>query len=253
MTRLPLRMRLRNNPPPVQAGRKAPARPPAAAGETRSARTRPLRRGHLVTALVCTAAAAQSVPALLAEGAGLRLLQQARACGLDPRGSLIVVSVPDQRLALLAPEAAPRFYSVSTSKWGTGALRDSNRTPTGWHRVSDWIGAQARPGQAFVSRRPTSEVLPQTAWRSGGTGDYVLTRILWLDGLEPGVNRGGDADSRARCIYLHGTNQEHLLGRPASHGCIRLANRDVMELFDLTRGRQTYCWITETPLDKLHD
>ncbi len=181
------------------------------------------------------------------QGAG-RQLAQARAYGLAADGWLIVVSVADQKLALLSAQAAPRIYSVSTSKWGTGARQDSQQTPLGWHRVADWIGASARPGQAFVSRQPTDEVLPPERWRSTLATDYILTRILWLDGLEPGVNRGGGVDSRSRYIYLHGTNQEHLLGQPASHGCIRLANRDVMELFDLTRDRPTYCRIIQQPL-----
>ena len=73
------------------------------------------------------------------------------------------------------------------------------------------------------------------AWRAGGGRDYVLTRILWLEGLEPGVNRGAGIDSRARYIYIHGTNQEQLLGTPASHGCIRMANADVISFFDYAK------------------
>ena len=203
----------------------------------------------LLLSMLCTPATVPAVPAEPpASPPSARYLDQARSRGLAPEGRLIVVSVADQRLALLAPTAPPRLYPVSTSKWGTGARQDSQQTPLGWHRVADWIGESARPGQAFVSRQPIDEVLPPENWRSTLATDYVLTRILWLDGLEPGVNRGGNVDSRSRYIYLHGTNQEHLLGQPASHGCIRLANRDVMELFDLTLGRQTYCWITEAPL-----
>lgn len=182
-----------------------------------------------------------------------RLLEEAYARGLARGGRLLVVSVADQQLALLAAGASPRRYVVSTSKRGLGARQDSERTPPGWHRVTDWIGAQARPGQAFVSRQTTRDVLPPEAWRSDAGEDLVLTRILWLDGLEPGINRGAGRDSRSRYIYLHGTNQEHLLGRPASHGCIRLANRDIMEVFDLTVGHPTYCWITDQPLAGLYE
>ena len=206
----------------------------------------------LLLSMLCTPATVPAVPAApaapTATPPSARYLEQARSRGLGPEGRLIVVSVADQRLALLAPAAPARLFPVSTSKWGVGAWQDSNRTPLGWHRVTDWIGAQAQPGQAFVSREPTGEILPPARWRSVLAADYVLTRILWLDGLEEGLNRGDGIDSRSRYIYLHGTNQEHLLGQPASHGCIRLANRDVMELFDLTLGRQTYCWITEAPL-----
>ena len=203
----------------------------------------------LLLSMLCTPATVPAVPAEPpASPPSARYLDQARSRGLAPEGRLFVVSVADQRLALLAPAAPPRLYPVSTSKWGVGSWQDSNRTPLGWHRVTDWIGAQAQPGQAFVSREPTGEILPPARWRSVLAADYVLTRILWLDGLEEGLNRGDGIDSRSRYIYLHGTNQEHLLGQPASHGCIRLANRDVIELFDLTLGRQTYCWITEAPL-----
>jgi lipoprotein-anchoring transpeptidase ErfK/SrfK len=203
----------------------------------------------LLLSMCCTPATVPAVPAISAASPlSARYLEQARSRGLGPEGRLIVVSVADQRLALLAPETPTRLFPVSTSKWGVGSWQDSNRTPLGWHRVTDWIGAQARPGQAFVSREPTHEILPPAQWRSVLAADYVLTRILWLDGIEAGLNRGAGIDSRSRYIYLHGTNQEHLLGQPASHGCIRLANRDVMELFDLTLGRQTYCWITEAPL-----
>ena len=203
----------------------------------------------LLLSMLCTPAIVPAVPAGSPDSPpSSRYLEQARARGLAPEGRLIVISVADQRLALLASSDPPRLYPVSTSKWGVGSLQDSNRTPLGWHRVTDWIGAQALPGQAFVSREPTGEILPPAQWRSVLPTDYVLTRILWLDGIEEGLNRGVGIDSRSRYIYLHGTNQEHLLGQPASHGCIRLANRDVMELFDLTLGRQTYCWITAEPL-----
>jgi hypothetical protein len=203
-------------------------------------------RLQILLSMLCMAVIAPATP--LAGPPAARYLARARARGLAPDGRLIVVSVPDQKLALLAPSLPPRIYAVSTSKWGVGARQDSRQTPLGWHRITDWIGAQARPGQAFVAREPTSEVLPPERWRSTLLTDYVLTRILWLDGLEAGINRGADIDSRSRFIYLHGTNQEHLLGQRASHGCIRLANRDVMELFDQTVNRQTYCWIIQAPL-----
>lgn len=193
-------------------------------------------------------AAAARVPAPLSEGErAARCFALAREHGLPPEGVLLVVSVADQRLIVIVAEGVRARYPVSTSKWGTGAGRGSWRTPPGWHRVAERIGAGAPPGQVFVGRQPVAAVLPPSAWRAADGEDLVLTRILWLDGLEPGRNRGGDVDSRSRFIYLHGTHQEHLLGRPASHGCVRLANRDIIELFDLTWGRETFCWITEMP------
>ena len=137
-------------------------------------------------------------------------------------------------------------YPVSTARAGVGGEAGSGKTPPGWHRVCARYGAQASLGQVFVSRRPVKgRILPAAEWRAGGTTDLILSRILWLDGLEEGVNKGGTVDSHARYIYLHGTNQEHLLGRPASHGCIRLSNHDVMAVYALTEGRPTYVEIVD--------
>ena len=167
----------------------------------------------------------------------------ARRRGLPANGVLLVVSIARQRMYEIKAGALKREYAVSTAAAGANNRANSNGTPLGWHRVADRYGAGARPGQVFVSRRPTSEVLAQDQWRATGGGDYVLSRILHLRGMEQGVNLGGDVDSFDRCIYIHGTNQEQLLGTPASHGCIRLSNRDVMELFFDTANLETYCWI----------
>ena len=123
-------------------------------------------------------------------------------------------------------------FRVSTSAKGIGAAEGSGKTPPGRHRVARLFGHTAVPGQVFVSRRAVKgHVIPASAWRTAQSKDYVLTRILWLEGLEPGVNCGPGVDSHARYIYIHGTNQEHLLGTPASHGCIRMSNADVCRLF----------------------
>jgi len=132
-------------------------------------------------------------------------------------------------------------YPISTARAGVGGEAGSNKTPPGWHRVCTRFGAKAPLGQVFVSRRPVrGQTLQPEEWRAGGDIDLILSRILWLDGLEPGVNKGGTVDSRARYIYLHGTNQEQLLGTPASHGCIRMANRDIAALFTLARARPLF-------------
>ncbi len=156
---------------------------------------------------------------------------------------LLVVSVRDQRMSFSTGGVVRAVYTVSTAKAGVGALANSEKTPAGWHEVAEWIGADAVPGQVFVSRKPTGEIIPYGDWRSDAAADKVLTRVMWLDGLEPGRNKGGRVDSHARFIYIHGTNQEHLLGRPASHGCIRMYNRDVMELFAETSGHRTFCLV----------
>lgn len=156
---------------------------------------------------------------------------------------LIVVDSAAQRLVLWKNRKAVRAFAVSTAKAGIGCAENSGKTPSGWHRACEWIGDGARLGQVFVSRIATGEVVPPQGWRSSSSDDKVLTRIIWLEGLEPGVNSGPGIDSHDRFIYLHGTNQEQLLGTPASHGCIRLSNRDIVELFDLTRGCETLCRI----------
>src|SRR5207247_3450625 len=109
-----------------------------------------------------------------------------------------------------------------------GGEENSMRTPPGWHRIHARIGDGAETGAVFESRVPTGVV-----WHGEPlVADLILTRILTLEGLEDGVNRGPGHDSLERYIYIHGTNHEDQLGRPASHGCVRLANADVVELFD---------------------
>ncbi len=118
----------------------------------------------------------------------------------------------------------------STAARGTGSKMNSLKTPLGWHSISDKIGEGAPYGQVFREKRPTSEI-----WHPGDAvkEDLVLTRLLVLSGEEPGVNKGGDVDSFRRCIYIHGTNDEPKIGTPASHGCIRLTNNDVVTAYDL--------------------
>lgn len=158
---------------------------------------------------------------------------------------LLIVLVREQRMIFSRNGEVLAAYTISTAKAGVGALQNSGKTPPGWHVVREWIGGNALPGQVFVSREPTSEIIPYTQWKSDAAADKVLTRVMWLDGLEPGRNRGGSVDSHSRFIYIHGTNQEHLLGKPASHGCIRMFNQDVVELFDKTKGQRTFCLIVE--------
>jgi UDP-N-acetylmuramate--L-alanine ligase len=162
-----------------------------------------------------------------------RALDLARAA-LTRRGAppelpsrLLVVDVERQRAAWLENGAAKAIWPVSTASAGIGGAEGSYRTPPGWHRVHRRIGEGAEEGSVFVSREPTGEM-----WRGEARDDdLILTRILTLDGLEEGVNRGPGNDSLERYIYLHGTNHELLLGRPVSHGCVRLSNADVCCLF----------------------
>ena len=133
------------------------------------------------------------------------------------------MSIADQSLEVVEDGQVLRQYRISTSRYGTGSEPGSYRTPTGKFCIAQKIGAGAPPGAVFKSRQPVGEI-----HAGGGEEDAVLTRILWLDGLEP-----ENSNTFSRYIYIHGTNREDLLGQPASMGCIRMANADVVDLFDL--------------------
>ena len=134
----------------------------------------------------------------------------------------IKISVRDQRLTLQNGRKKIAAYSISTSRFGLGSKEGSFKTPIGKFRVAEKIGEGAAPGTVFKSRRPvkaTRKMLRED--------DLVMTRILWLDGLEP-----RNANTHERYVYIHGTNHEDELGKPASHGCVRMRNADVIELFE---------------------
>lgn len=144
------------------------------------------------------------------------------------------VSVASQRLLVLEADGGIlREYVISTARNGVGTAKGSYCTPTGLHIVRAKIGAGLASGTVIVGRRPTGEIFTPELATKNPTRDWILSRILWLSGLEPGVNRLGKVDTMQRYIYIHGTADEQLLGTPVSHGCIRMASRDVIELFDL--------------------
>jgi len=126
-----------------------------------------------------------------------------------------------------------REYPVSTAKNGLGEQCGSYCTPCGRHRIAEKIGAGQPLYAVFKARVPTGEIWSRDLEAKDPDRDWILTRILWLDGLEEGRNKGGQQDTHDRYIYIHGTNEEHLIGTPVSHGCIRMKNVDVVELFDL--------------------
>ena len=154
--------------------------------------------------------------------------ERAGAPVLDRGSRILVVDVARQRLGLLEKGHLVFEAAISTARNGLGCEENSFRTPTGWHRIHARIGAGAESGTVFRARVATGEV-----WRGEPRDeDLILTRVLTLDGLEEGWNRGPGRDSLERFIYLHGTNQEQQLGQPVSHGCVRLSNADVSALFD---------------------
>ena len=126
-----------------------------------------------------------------------------------------------------------KAYPVSTAKNGAGEQCDSDCTPRGRHIIRAKIGAGLPLNSVFVGRRPTGEVYSGELGERHPGRDWILTRILWLSGREPGVNRLHEVDTMRRYIYIHGTSDERRIGNAVSHGCIRMRNRDIVELFDL--------------------
>jgi L,D-transpeptidase YbiS len=138
----------------------------------------------------------------------------------------IYIHVPSQTLDVLDGENLIRRYAISSSRYGLGSEPGSNRTPIGKFRIVEKHGDDAEPGMVFVSRQPTGQI-----GREDDPKDNVQTRILWLDGLEE-----GNANTYDRYVYIHGTNAESRLGIPASEGCIRMSNADVIDLYDIVQA-----------------
>jgi len=145
----------------------------------------------------------------------------------------IEVTISSQQLDLIDDGGALiKRYTVSTATRGPGELNGSYCTPRGRHVIRARIGAGQPPNTVFVERRPTGEVYtPELAARFPGR-DWILTRILWLSGCEPGFNRMGPVDTMRRYIYIHGSPDSVEMGKPGSIGCIRMRNEDIVELFD---------------------
>lgn len=144
----------------------------------------------------------------------------------------IEVSLSRQRLRLLEGDRVLGCWSVSTAANGPGEMSGSGCTPRGAHYIRARIGASEPINTVFVGRRATGEQYSPELARAFPERDWILTRILWLCGREPGFNRLGDRDSQRRFIYIHGTPDSEPMGIPRSHGCIRMRNEDLIELFD---------------------
>lgn len=144
----------------------------------------------------------------------------------------VVIDIGAQTLAFSDGTGQTRHYAVSTSKYGVGEKKNSLKTPRGRHTIRAKIGAGCPAGTVFVGRRATGEIWSEALARANPDRDWILTRILWLSGLEPGVNRLGDVDTMRRYIYIHGMPDGESIGKPGSIGCIRMRNDDIVELFD---------------------
>lgn len=143
------------------------------------------------------------------------------------------IAITEQRLRLLEDGIVGSEYPVSTARHGPGQRKGSECTPIGWHKIRAKIGGNAPNQAVFVARRPTGEIYSPQLAEAHPKRDWILSRILWLGGLEPGINRYGDVDSTWRYIYIHGCPDHLMSGVPASHGCIRMRNADVIDLFEI--------------------
>lgn len=145
----------------------------------------------------------------------------------------IVVNIPAQTMTIYEDDREIRRYLVSTGSNGVGERINSEKTPRGWHTIRAKIGSGCHENTVFVGRRPTGEIYHPALKAANPNRDWILTRILWLSGLEVGKNRLGLVDTMRRYVYIHGSPDEAVMGKPGSRGCIRMHNPDVIELFDL--------------------
>lgn len=153
----------------------------------------------------------------------------------------IEIDISLQRLYLVDKSTIISSYPISSSKYGEGSKQNSFKTPLGSHMIKEMIGDQVPKNTIFISRINTQREAKIIHDQENSDNDYVTTRIMWLDGLEDGKNKGKGVDSYNRYIYIHGTHEEGLIGQKASHGCIRMFNSDVIELFNVVKkGTKVY-------------
>lgn len=144
------------------------------------------------------------------------------------------ISMATQQVDIVENGRVVKSYSVSTAKNGAGERKGSECTPRGWHRVRAKIGDGQPLCSVFKARRPTGEIYTPELASQYPQRDWILTRILWLGGLEPGKNRYKDVDTGWRYIYIHGCPDHLMTGIPGSHGCVRMKNADLVDLFGRT-------------------
>jgi lipoprotein-anchoring transpeptidase ErfK/SrfK len=161
------------------------------------------------------------------------LAERLKVLGLPMGKECLVVSIDQQKLWHFNQNNCIE-YIISTARAGKGCVKDSLQTPTGLHRIAEKIGTEAPSGMIFKARKPTGQI-----WNNIPLveDNLITSRILWLEGLEQGINQGTDSlgkivDTKERYIYIHGTNQHEKLGTPNSHGCVLLSDTDVIKLFE---------------------
>ena len=174
---------------------------------------------------------------------------------MNPVRHQIQLDLPTQTLELLDESGnVLTRYSISSAGNGPGEIMHSECTPRGRHIIRAKIGTGVPFNSVFVGRRPSGEIFDAESRRSSPDRDWILTRIMWLSGCEPGFNRLGNVDTMRRYIYIHGAPDDVEMGHPGSHGCIRMTNRDVVELFDRVEvGTPVHIYAGQTLIDPAHD
>lgn len=146
------------------------------------------------------------------------------------KSKIIFISTAKQEMNCFENDELVFTHLISTGKNGVGEVKNSECTPRGWHKVHSVIGREYPENSVMVARNWTGEIYTEELTKLFSNRDWILTRILQLDGLEPGRNKGGTVDSLERCIYIHGTPDTTQLGIPGSRGCIRMKNKEIIEL-----------------------
>lgn len=165
-----------------------------------------------------------------------RITKACEALGIKPTARILLVNIGTHTLQFFRDGEIVKSYVISTSRRPPCNTKGSLGTPRGLHEVSERIGAGQPPGMVFKGRVAIGQHFNELA-NSETETNLITTRILWLNGLEDGVNRGGDVDSHSRYIYIHGTNHEDRLGEPLSAGCVLMSNLEMLELYEQVRVR----------------
>jgi hypothetical protein len=164
--------------------------------------------------------------------------------GIKPGERILVVRIGPATLQFFRGGSLVRSFVISTSKRPPSNVKHSLGTPRGLHEIAERIGAGQPPGMVFKSRVPTGRHFSEVLARQPEQDNLITSRILWLRGLEPGVNRGGDVDTYDRYVYIHGTNHDDRIGEPLSSGCVLMRNLDIVELYEDVRAGDLV-WIAD--------
>lgn len=146
--------------------------------------------------------------------------------------NIIDINVAKQQLTILLGDIVVVSYPISTAKNGVGQQNGSECTPLGKHVIDSKIGANSKENAVFCGREESGEIFNEELRQNNPERDWILTRILWLSGLEEGKNKGGEVDTKSRYIYIHGCPDSDSFSMPSSHGCVKMRNKDIVELFD---------------------